>query len=321
MTRVVVAPGYGEPEVLELREIERPEPGPGQVRIQVRAAAINPADLKRLRGQFGGNDRMPMRLGSEVSGVVTAVGADAVGPLGAITVGDEVIGYRVSGGFAEEVVAAASAVLPKPAALDWAEAAGLMVAGVTAMHLLEATGVTAGDRIVVHGASGSVGVMVVQLARLRAAQVVGTAGEAAQERVRVLGATPVVYGPGLADRIRAVFPHGVDAALDTVGTDEALDVSVELVADRSRIATIAGFERAAELGIAALGSGAGADPGTELRTAARTVLVDLASRGELTVPVARAFALDDVAEAMRLVASGHPGGKVVLVPSQNLSNQ
>jgi NADPH:quinone reductase-like Zn-dependent oxidoreductase len=321
MTRVVVAPGYGEPEVLELREIERPEPGPGQVRIQVRAAAINPADLKRLRGQFGGNDRMPMRFGSEVSGVVTAVGADAVGPLGAIAVGDEVIGYRVSGGFAEEVVAAASAVLPKPATLDWTEAAGLMVAGVTAVHLLEATGVAAGDRIVVHGASGSVGVMVVQLARLRGAEVVGTAGVAAQERVRVLGATPVVYGPGLAERIRAVFPQGVDAALDTVGTDEAIDVSVELVADRTRIATIAGFTRAAELGVAALGSGPGADPGTELRTAARTVLVDLASRGELAVPVARAFALDDVAEAMQLVASGHPGGKVVLVPGQNRSNQ
>ncbi|MDF1479053.1 NADP-dependent oxidoreductase [Leifsonia sp. H3M29-4] len=321
MTRVVIAPGYGEPEILQLVEVERPEPEPGQVRIAVRAAAINPADLKRLRGQFGGKDRMPMRFGSEVSGVVTAVGADAVGPLGAIALGDEVIGYRVSGGYADEVVAAGSSVLPKPSTLSWAEAAGLMVAGVTAMHLLEATGVGAGDRIVVHGASGSVGAMAVQLARVRGAEVVGTAGDAAQERVRALGATPVRYGPGLADRIRAVFPDGVDAALDTVGTDEALDVSAELVTDRTRIATIAGFARAAELGIAALGSGPGADPGTELRNAARAVLVDLAEQGRLTVSIAREFPLEEVAAAMRLVASGHPGGKVVLVPDQNRSNQ
>ena len=321
MTRVVIAPEYGEPEILQLVEVERPEPEPGQVRIAVRAAAINPADLKRLRGQFGGKDRMPMRFGSEVSGVVTAVGADAVGPLGVIALGDEVIGYRVSGGYADEVVTAASSVLPKPSTLSWAEAAGLMVAGVTAMHLLEATGVAAGDRIVVHGASGSVGAMAVQLARVRGAEVVGTAGDAAQERVRALGATPVRYGPGLADRIRAVFPEGVDAALDTVGTDEALDVSAELVADRTRIATIAGFARAAELGIPALGSGPGADPGTELRNAARAVLVELAEQGRLTVQVAREFPLQEVAAAMRLVASGHPGGKVVLVPDQNRSNQ
>ena len=321
MTRVVIAPHYGEPEVLEIVEVDRPEPGPGEVRVRVRAAAINPADVKRLRGQFGSGGRMPMRLGSEVSGVVTAVGADAVGPLGAIAVGDEVIGYRVSGGFAEELVAAASAILPKPPGLDWAEAAGLMVAGVTAMHLLEATWVGAGDRIVVHGASGSVGVMAVQLARLRGAEVVGTAGESGQERVRAFGAIPVGYGPGLVDRIRAALPLGVDAALDTVGTDEALDASVELVSDRGRIATIAGFARAAELGVAALGSGPGADPGTELRTAARSVLIDLADRGELRVPIARAFPLESVAEAMRLVATGHPGGKVVLLPDQNRSNQ
>lgn len=314
MSRIVIAPEYGGPEVLQIVETELPEPGDGEVRIAVRAAGINPVDLKRLSGQFGGKDSFPMRLGSEVSGVVTAVGADAVGPAGPIAVGDEVIGYRVSGGYAEEIVAPASSVLPKPGNLSWEQAAGLLLVGVTAFHLVEATGVSAGDRVIVHGASGGVGLAAVQLALLRGAKVIGTASAANGDRLRALGAEAMVYGPGLAERIRAVFPDGADVALDAAGTDEALDVSVELVADRSRIATIAGFARAAELGVQRLGGSPGADPGTQLRLAARLTLVELAAAGRLEVTVARAFPLDEVAEALRFVETGHPGGKVVLVP-------
>ncbi|MFZ2964279.1 MAG: NADP-dependent oxidoreductase, partial [Rhodoglobus sp.] len=189
MSAAIIAPAYGEPHVLEFVERPVPAPGEGQVTIAVRASGVNPADLKRLRGEFGSNPAaLPLRLGSEVSGVVTAVGTNAVGPAGPIEVGDEVIGYRVSGGYAEAVTVPATSVLPKPANLDWAQAAGLMVVGVTAVHLLEATRVASGDRVIVHGASGGVGSMAVQLAVLRGADVVGTAGPASLERVRKLGA-------------------------------------------------------------------------------------------------------------------------------------
>lgn len=311
MTRAIRAPRYGEPEVLELVDVEVPGPGDGQVRIAVRAAATNPADLKQLRGQFGRReDALPLRLGSEIAGVVTALG----GGVDTVAVGDEVIAYRVSGGYAEALNARASSVFPKPSNLSWGEAAGLLAVGVTAWHLLEATGVGAGDAVLVHGASGGVGLAVVQLALLRGATVVGTAGQGSLARVQRFGATAVEYGPGLVERVRSVLPQGVDVALDTVGTDEALDTSVALVADRDRIATIAAFQRGAELGIHLLGGGPGADPGSAIRDAARARLVELAAEGRYLAPVGRAFPLASAAEALEVLASGHPGGKVVLVP-------
>jgi NADPH:quinone reductase-like Zn-dependent oxidoreductase len=301
--------------VLEIVEIELPEPGPGQVRIEVKAAGVNPADLKLLRGQFGRDEaKLPLRFGSEVAGVVTAVGAGAVGPAGPIAVGDEVVCYRVAGGYAGALVVAASVVMPKPPALSWEQGACLLAVGATAFHLLEATGVISGDRVVVHGASGGVGFAAVQLALLRGARVVGTASPAAHERLRAAGAIPVTYGAGLEERIREVFPDGADAALDTVGTDDAIDTSLALVADRSRIATIAAFGRAAEMGIVALGNGPGADPGTELRAGARLPLLELAGSGLLEVVVARTFPLERAAEALELIGTGHPGGKIALLP-------
>ncbi|MCU1578980.1 MAG: alcohol dehydrogenase [Rhodoglobus sp.] len=315
MSRAIVAPEYGEPDVLQFVEVGTPAPGEGEVTIAVRAAGVNPADLKRLRGEFGRNEAsLPLRLGSEIAGVVTAVGADAVGPAGPVAVGDEVIGFRVSGGYSEEVTVAAASVLPKPAGLSFEQGAGLLAVGVTAEHLLQAAAVGAGDRVIVHGASGGVGSIAVQLALLQGAVVVGTAGKAHQEAVRALGATPVEYGPGLEARIRAIFPGGADAALDTIGTDEAVDTSVALVDDRRRIVTINAFRRAAELGFKSLGSGPGADPGSAVRMAARLPLIELAGRGKLAVHVARTFPLAQAAGALEFVASGHPGGKVILLP-------
>lgn len=314
MTSAILAPGYGDPDVLEFVERPVPPPGDNQVTIAVRACGVNPADLKRLRGQFGSNPAaLPLRLGSEVSGVVTIVGANAVGPAGPIGVGDEVIGYRVSGGYAEAVTVPATSVLPKPANLDWAQAAGLMAVGVTAVHLLEATGVGSGDRVIVHGASGGVGSMAVQLAVLRGADVVGTAGPRSLDRVRALGARVVEYGAGLVERLRAILPEGADAALDTVGTDEAIDASLALVADRGRIASIAAFEYGGRHGIRLLGSGPGADPGEAIRDAARLQLIELARAGRLHVEVGRTFPLARAADALEFLAGGHPGGKVVLI--------
>lgn len=308
-TRAIVASGPGGPEVLELREVELAPPGAGEVTISVRASGINPVDLKKLAGAAEG-----ARPGVELSGLVTAVGPDAVGPLGPIALGDEVVAYPVVGGYAEDVTVPATSVLPKPRPLDWAQAANLLLVGVTATHLLEATQVASGDRVLIHGASGGVGLTALQLAVARGATVVGTASAANQELIAEHGGIPVVYGAGLADRVRALLPEGVDVALDTVGTDEAVDVSVELVADRNRVATIAAFARGAETGIRMLGGGPGADPGREIRTAARPTVVEFADAGQLDVVVGRTFPLAEVRDALQLVASGHPGGQVALLP-------
>jgi len=174
--------------------------------------------------------------------------------------------------------------------------------------------VTEGDRVIIHGATGNVGLAAVQLARLRGAEVVGTVSAAHEDELRALGAVPVLYGAGLEERLRALLPDGADAALDTVGSDEALDASVALVRDRRRIASIAGFARGPELGIQLLGSGPGADPGSELRSNARLPMLQLAGDGLLVGPPVVGFPLEQVREAMTLVGSGHAGGKVVLEP-------
>jgi NADPH:quinone reductase-like Zn-dependent oxidoreductase len=316
MAIAVFATAYGDPEeALSLREIELPDPGPGQVSIDVRAVAVNAIDVKAYSGMFGTDEsKLPMKLGSEVSGVVSAVGPDATGPAGPLAVGDEVIGYPVSTAYASALNAKATSVYPKPVSLSWEQAAGLSLVGVAAVHLLEATHVGAGDTVLVHGAAGGVGLMACQLAVARRAGVVGTAAASRHELLRGFGVVPVEYGDGLADRVRAAAPRGVDVALDTVGTDEAVDVSLALVADRSRIATIAAFARAGEAGITLLGNGPGADPGTELRNRARLQLTDLAAKGELEVVVAASFPLSEAAAAHRFVKDGHAGGKVVLVP-------
>lgn len=312
MVRAVVAPAYGGPEVLTVADVDPGEPGPGQVLLGVRAAGVNPADAKLVAGLFGADPaRLPVRPGFEAAGVVLAVGAD-VDPVVA-AVGDEVVAHPVPGAWADRVVVAASSLVRRPAALDPVRAAGLLLVGTTAAHCLEATGVGAGDTLLVHGASGGVGSTVAQLALARGARVVGTARPDRHDRVAALGAVPVSYGPGLADRVRAVAPEGVHAAVDTSGTDEALDVSVELVADRSRIATVAASERGRALGVRVLGAGPGAEPGTEVRAAAAPELVRRAATGSLSVHVAATFPLERAADALRAVTDGAVAGKVVLV--------
>ena len=156
--------------------------------------------------------------------------------------------------------------------------------------------------------------MAIQLATDRGATVVGTASPARHDLLRDFGAIPVAYGEGLAERVRAAAPQGVTAALDLVGTDEAIDVSIALVADRKRIATIAAFRRGLELGIKVLGGAPGADPGTAIREAARLELARLAGQGRLRVLVDRSFPLENAADAHRLSMAGHVSGKIALIP-------
>jgi NADPH:quinone reductase len=208
----------------------------------------------------------------------------------------------------------AADVFAKPAALDFPAAANLLLAGSTAAETLRAVQAAAGETILVHGASGAVGVSVLQQARLLGARAVGTAGERSFETVRRFGGVPVAYGPGLADRVRDAAPEGIAAAIDTVGTDEAVDVSIELVADRDRIVTIAAMGRAGQTGIRSVG---GRSPDSAaFRAAVRPRLIQLAGAGELVVPVGRTFPLAEAKQALDLLMTGHPGGKLALVPER-----
>lgn len=310
----MVATAFGGPEVLSVVDEPTAEPGAGDVLLDVRAAGVNPVDWKLYSGRFGTDHSMlPLRLGFEATGVVLSVGEGALGPSGPVSVGDEVIAFRVAGAYAERLVVKADAVVPCPREMSWEQAGGLLLTGATAVHALTATAVAAGDTLLLHGASGGVGHLAVQIAVASGARVIATASESRHAYLTELGAEPTVYGDGLADRVRALAPDGVDAAIDTVGTDEAVDVSLELVADRDRIATIVARGRAAEAGIKLLGGGPRADPGEAIRNAARLELVRLVEAGKLEVR-ARSLPLDDVAAAHRESAEGHTVGKVVLVP-------
>ena len=225
MSKTVVADGYGGPKVLR-KTSSCPIPDP-QVLIDVKAAGTNPFDYKSYSGSMGDDpDKLPIPLGLEVSGVIAAVAPGMNGFTGPLTVGDEVIATGLRGGYSEQVIVDAADVGHKPASLGFEQAAGLLLAGCTAWHLLTATRVEKGDTVLIHGGSGGVGLFAVQLAVARDAKVIATASPARHEQLRRYGANPVEYGDGLADRVRAIGP--VQAALDLVGTDEALDTSVEL---------------------------------------------------------------------------------------------
>jgi NADPH:quinone reductase-like Zn-dependent oxidoreductase len=310
MTEVVVATAYGGPEVLSIRQVSTPVPGPGEVRIAVRAAGTNPIDYKTYSGSLGDDPAdLPKRLGVEAAGVITAVGPGAIGAAGLVRVGDEVIAHPVSGAYATDLVVPAANTVPKPAGLAWDQAGGLLLAGMTAAHALAAVRAAAGETVLVHGASGGVGLLTVQLAVARGATVLATARATNHGLLRTLGAYPLIYGPGLSTRVRVAAPGGIAAAVDLVGTDEALDVSRLLVADADRIVSIAAFGR----GVKAIGVRPGADSGAAIRSAARQQLPQKAAAGRLQVYVTRTYPLREAAAAHRELMTGHATGKIVLL--------
>lgn len=307
----VVAPRYGGPEVLTLVESDLADPTDGQVLIEVRAAATNPIDYKLFSGAYGDDpSRLPMSVGLEVSGVVRQLGGgNVVGASGPVHVGDDVIVYRADAGYATHVLASADTVLSKPAVMTFEEASGLMLAGTTAVHALTVVHVAAGETILIHGAAGGVGLMAVQLAVGDGATVIGTAGESQHDLLRSLGAEPVTYGEGLVERVRALAPQGVDAALDLVGSTEAGDVSFAL-ADKDRIVTIVASGHAKALGAKVIGGGG--DPGTEIRSAGRFELLRRVEARTLQVIIESVYPLAEAAAALDELASGHAHGKIVL---------
>jgi NADPH:quinone reductase-like Zn-dependent oxidoreductase len=307
-----IATDFGGLDALRLVETAVPEPGPGEVTIRVRAAGMNPADHKHLAGGAAADrSQLPLPIGYEVAGVLAAVGPDTEIASGGGAVGDEVLAFRVRGGYASELTVPARDVFAKPASLGFPEAANLLLAGTTAAEMLAVTGVGRGDTVLLHAASGAVGVSVLQQAGLLGARVIGTASEAGADVVRRFGGEPVPYGPGLLDRVRALAPDGVDAALDAAGTDEAVDVSLALV-DRDRIVTVAAAGRAQREGFRAIGGRMPAS--AAFRDSVRGRLIELSAAGDLVVPVARTFPLPAAVEALRLLQGGHPGGKLALLP-------
>lgn len=313
MAEQVVATAFGGPEVLSVVDTEVPEPAAGRITVEVRAIGVNPIDFKLYSGAFGSDpDKLPLPVGNELAGVVTAVGEGATGKAGPISVGDEVVVHPASGAYASSVTVRASSAVPKPAGLSWETAAGLLLAGGTAVHMLSLLGDVEGATLLIHGASGAVGVLAAQLAAASGARVVGTAGAARAEWLRGYGITPVRYGDGLVERVRAAAPEGISGAIDTTGTDEAIDASLALVPP-DRVVSAAAFHRGGD-GIKLVGGGPGADPGTEIRGQAWERLLPLAAAGKLEVPIARTFPLAEAAEAHRLSIDGHPGGKLILLP-------
>lgn len=315
MTMHWIAPAWGPPETWRFVEYEPSAPAQGEVTIRVHAAGVNPADAKHVAAPRPGVE-LPEPIGYEVSGVIAAIGPDTEIVTGQASVGDEVIAFRVRGGYATEITVPAQKVLRKPATLTHAQAANLLLVGTTASAMLHAVDAQPGETVLLHAASGSVGVSVLQQAAVLGIRVIGTASRARFDEVRRFGGIPVEYGDGLASRIRAALADAgalsIDAALDAAGTDEATAASLEFVEDRQRIVTIVAPNAASEHGFLA---SSGSQPETaRYRDEVRERLVQFAEQRLLTVPMARELPLSQAPAALELVASGHPGGKVALIP-------
>jgi NADPH:quinone reductase len=305
-----IAVDFGGPEALRSVEVEVPDPGPGQVTIEVRACGMNPADAKHIAP---GQDRklLPLSIGYEVAGIATALGPETELASGGGAAGDQVVASVVDGGYATAITASASSVFAKPSTLTFAQAANLLLVGTTAADLLHTSGAQEGEAVLLHGAAGAVGVSVLQQARLLGVRVIGTASKANFEFVQRYGGIPVEYGPGLLGRARAAAPEGIAAALDTVGSDEAVDVSLALVEDRKRVVTIAAAPRARTDGFVFVGA---SNPASgPFRARARSRILKLAQDGDLVVPVAETFKFEEAPAAFAALTGAHPPGKLALV--------
>jgi NADPH:quinone reductase-like Zn-dependent oxidoreductase len=296
---------YGGVDVLKVVDVPKPEPGPGQVLVQVKAAGINPGEAKIRDGLLHAlyPATFPSGEGSDLAGVVAETGSGVTG----WSAGDEVIGYTDNrASHAEYAVVEAQNLTAKPAGLPWEVAGALFVAGATAYAAVRAVTLNEGDTVVVSGAAGGVGSIAVQLARLAGATVIGLASEVQHEWLTGHGVIPVTYGDGVADRIRQVTGK-VDAFIDTVGGDY-VELALSLGVVPSRIDTIARFDAVEKYGVKGDGNAAGASA---------SVLAELAGlivAGKLEVPIAWTFPLSQVQDAYRVLDRGHIRGKVVLIP-------
>jgi NADPH:quinone reductase-like Zn-dependent oxidoreductase len=292
---------YGGPEVLQWAEAPEPHAGPGQVRIAVRAASVNPIDWKAISGAMSGGKSMEGTgyLGYDAAGVVDEVGEGATG----VTVGDEVFGRGRS---TQAEYAVLDSWVAKAPSVDWAVAAAAGVAGESSERGLRLLDVTAGDTLFVDGGAGGVGAVAVQLALARGAKVIASASEANHDYLRELGATPVTYGQGVAERVRAAAGGPVGAVFDVAGKTPVEEL-ISLVPEPSQVVSIANFT-AGQAGARVTGGGADSHPMEALAEVA-----DLLAQNKLVIKV-QTFPFDRAAEAYRISQSGHVRGKLVLVP-------
>lgn len=293
----------GSPDVLQLVNFDIPEAGPGEVRVRVKAAGVQPFDTAVRKNGWappGHQIKTPQILGNEFAGTVDQIGEGVT----EFAPGDEVLGWAVLSCYAEYVVVHADQIVRKPKNMPWDEAGAFTAGGLTAYTALKELGVGQGDTVLIHAAAGGVGSAAVQLAALWGATPIGTASPQNHDYVRSLGAIPVAYGDGLAERVRTLAPGGVDAALDAAGED-ALRASVDLVSDKNRIGTIVSFELAGQLGVRMI---------RNQRSAERLEqLADWYEQGKLRVHIRKTFPLEQAADAHREIEQGHGRGKVVLI--------
>lgn len=299
---------YGPVDVLRIDEVPVPEPGPGQVLVRVRAAGINPGEAKIREGQAHARwpATFPSGQGSDLAGVVERAGPGVTGA----APGDEVIGWvDTRSSQAEYAVVEAGNLVPKPAGVPWEAAGALPVAGFTAWAAIRAVSLGSGDTIVVAGAAGGVGSLTVQLAKRAGATVIGLAGPANHDWLAAHGVVPVSYGDGAAGRIRdkLLAAQHVDAFVDTYGGDYVELAINELGVEPARVDTIVRFDAPEKYGVKAEGNAVGASAGTLKE------LAGLVAAGELEVPIAGTYPLDQVRDAYTQLASGHIRGKIVLI--------
>ena len=297
---------YGDRDVLDVREVPDPQPGPGQVAVDVVAAGINPGETKIRTGAL--HERWPAVFpsgeGTDFAGRVAVLGEGISG----ISVGDEVVGFSDQrSSHATRVVVPADHITPKPATLSWEVAGSLYVAGTTAFAAVRSVAPEPGDTIAVSGAAGGVGSIGVELLRARGVTVIGIAGPDNQDYLRGLGAVAVEYGDGLVDRLRALAPGGLDGFIDTFGGGY-VEVALGLGVKPDRIDTIIDFAAAEKYGVKTDGNAA-ADTVDVLAE-----LADLAASGTLRIPIAATYPLTAAREAFAELERGHTRGKIVLLP-------
>src|SRR2546421_3169420 len=292
---------YGGPEVLEWADTPEPNAGPGKIRIAVRAASVNPIDWKIFSGMMSGGQPLagPGYLGYDAAGVVDEVGDGVTG----VSVGDDVLGL---GSHTQAEYAVLDSWVAKPPPIDWAVAAAAGVAGETSERGLRLLDVKAGDTVFVDGGAGGVGAVAVQMAVARGIRGIASASEANFDYLREIGATPVRYGEGVADRVRAAAGDRIDGVFDVVGKTPAEDL-ISLAPEPSRVVTIANFA-AGPAGVRVTGGGADSEPMPAL-----AMVAELLAQNKLVVKV-QTFPFDRAAEAYRIIQSGHGRGKLVLVP-------
>jgi NADPH:quinone reductase-like Zn-dependent oxidoreductase len=296
---------YGGIDVLRVDDVPRPAPGPGQAVVQVKAAGINPGESKIREGLMHARwpATFPSGQGSDLAGIVADLGPDVT----TFTAGDEVIGFTdLRASQAEYCLVEARNLTARPPTVPWEVAGSLFVAGTTAYAAVRAVELSGGQTVVVTGAAGGVGSIVIQLAGLAGATVIAVASPAHHEWLSSLGAIPVAYGTGTADRIRGTGLN-VDALIDTVG-DDYVQMALELGVQPSRIDTIVNFGAVAQFGVRAEGNAAGAS------ASVLAELAGLVAAGQLEVPIAATFPLSAVRDAYRQVEQGHMRGKIALMP-------